>query len=224
MGSRLAGKRILVTDALRFMGPALTAGFAEEGAEIVADSRDQRDPAAAGATVAAAGRIDVLVANLAADNPRTAAVDTSDDQWLAMYDALVHPLHRLLRAALPQMISRRQGKILVIGSASALRVQPNWSAYASARAAQLAYVRAVAIEAAPHNVQVNAIAQAFVENPTYFSPDYVQTPELKERLRQVPLGRLATGGEDAKLATYLVSDESDFMVGQVIAFAGGWHI
>lgn len=224
MTARLAGKRILVTQPARFMGPALIEGLAEEGAEVLADDRDQRDPSAAQAAIAAAGRVDVLIANLAAANPRTAAVDTSDAQWIGMFDALVHPLHRLVRAVLPQMISRRSGKILVIGSASALRVQPNWSAYASARAAQLAYVRAVAVEAAPHNVQVNAIAQAFVENPDYFPPDYVETPELRERLHQVPLGRLATGREDAKLATYLVSDESDFMVGQVIAFAGGWHI
>ncbi len=68
------------------------------------------------------------------------------------------------------MIARRKGKIVVMGSASALRGMPNYSAYGSARGAQLAYVQDVGTEVAPHNVQVNAIAQTFVENPTYFRP------------------------------------------------------
>ena len=141
-----------------------------------------------------------------------------------MYDRMVHPLHRLFRAVLPQMIERRAGKILVMGSASTLRVMPNWSSYSSARGAQLAYMRAAAIEVARHNVQINAIAQTFVENPIYFSPEYIETAELQDRLRQVPLGRLAKPEEDVFLATYLVSDESDFVIGQAITFAGGWHI
>lgn len=224
MPSRLDGRRILVTDAARFMGPALMKGLGEAGAEVIADTRDLRAPAAAAEAVAAAGRIDGVVANLAAVNPRKAVVDMSDDEWGEMYDVMVHPLHRLFRAALPQMIARRSGKLLVMGSAATQRVQPNWSSYGSARGAQLAYMRAVAVEVAPHNVQVNAIAQSFVENPVYFSPEYIKTPELQERLRQVPLGRLAKPEEDAFLAAFLLSGESDFIVGQAISFAGGWHI
>lgn len=224
MGRRLVGKRILITDAANFMGPALREGFEAEGATVIADTRDLRAPEAAAAMVKDSGHVDALVANLAAVNPRTSVIDTTDDQWAEMYDIMVHPLHRIVRAVLPQMTARRKGKILVMGSASTLRVMPNWSAYSSARGAQLAYVRAAAIEVAPHNVQINAIAQSFVENPVYFSPEYIKTPELQERLRQVPLGRLASAQEDAHLATFLVSDESDFLVGQVIPFAGGWYI
>lgn len=224
MPAELDGKRILVTDAERFMGPALVAGLSDAGAEVIADTRDQQTLHAAAASVAAAGRIDGLVANLAAVNPRKSVVETTDKDWAEMYDVMVHPLHRLFRAALPQMIARRSGKILVMGSASAQRVQPNWSSYSSARGAQLSYMRAAAVEAAPHNVQINAIAQSFVENPVYFSPEYIRTPELQERLRQVPLGRLARPEEDVALAAFLLSSESDFIVGQAISFAGGWHI
>ena len=136
----------------------------------------------------------------------------------------MHPLHRLVRAVMPQMIERRQGKIIVMGSVSALRGMLNWSAYSAARGAQLAYVQAVGVEAASKNVQVNALAQGFVENPSYFPPEYVETPELQERLKSVPAGRLATAREDALFVLFLAGDESDFFVGQVFPFAGGWAI
>lgn len=81
MSGRLAGKRVVVTEADRFMGPALTKGLAEAGADVVADTRDQRHREAAKATIAEAGRVDALIANLGAINPRKSVVDTSDPEW-----------------------------------------------------------------------------------------------------------------------------------------------
>jgi 2-keto-3-deoxy-L-fuconate dehydrogenase len=224
MVKRLDGRRVVVTQADAFMGPDIGAVFSEHGAEVIADTRDLTAASAAADLIAEAGRVDVLVANLAAVNPRKAAHETTDDEWRDMFAVMVDPLHRLVGAVLPQMIERRQGKVVVMGSASALRGMSNWSAYSSARGAQLGYVQAVGVEVAPHNIQVNAIAQTFVENPSYFSPEYVATEEFKRRLEDVPAGRLATGREDAQLALFLASDESDFLVGQVIPFAGGWVV
>jgi 2-keto-3-deoxy-L-fuconate dehydrogenase len=97
------------------------------------------------------------------------------------------------------------------------------STYSAARGAQLAYVQAVGVEVAPHNVQVNAIAQNFVENPTYFGPEVTGQPDKLARVvRNVPAGRLARSEESAKLCVFLACDESDFFCGQVIPFAGGW--
>lgn len=224
MGSieRLAGRRVVVTQTSAFMGPDLVDLFGREGATLVADDRDLTVPGAAEALIAEAGHVDVLVANLAVEQPRTSVLATDEATFRAMYEAMVYPLHRLVRAVLPQMIERRRGKIVVMGSASALRGMPNYSAYGSARGAQLAYVQDVGVEVAPHNVQVNAIAQTFVENPTYFPPAYQATPEFKERIRGAPIGRLAKGWEAAALALFLAGDESDFFVGQVFPFAGGW--
>jgi 2-keto-3-deoxy-L-fuconate dehydrogenase len=120
------------------------------------------------------------------------------------------------------MIARRRGKIVVVSSASGLKGMPNYSAYGTARGAQLAYVQDVGTEVAPHNVQVNAIAQTFVENATYFPPSYQATAEFKERIKGAPLGRLAHGWESAALALFLAGGESDFFVGQVFPFSGGW--
>jgi NAD(P)-dependent dehydrogenase (short-subunit alcohol dehydrogenase family) len=136
---------------------------------------------------------------------------------------MVDPLPRLARAVLPQMIERRAGKILVMGSAAALRGQKRTSTYSAARGAQLAWMQAVAIEVAPHGVQVNAIAQNLVDNPTYFPPEVQAKPAFQERIkREVPLGRLVSAREDALFAAYLCSQAADCFVGQVFPVCGGW--
>jgi 2-keto-3-deoxy-L-fuconate dehydrogenase len=223
LAESLKGRRVLVTQARDFMGPALCAAFHAHGAEVVADAGDLVAPARPAALVEASGRIDVLVANLACPAPSTAAVDVSDAEWASVFDHVVHPLPRLCRAVLPQMLERRAGKIIVMGSASALRGMRRASTYSAARGAQLAYVRALGVEVAPSNVQVNAIAQNFVDNPTYFPPEVQQLEKFQKRLAaEVPVGRLATPEEDAMLAVFLACDEVRFMVGQSIPFAGGW--
>lgn len=219
----LLGKRVLITQADAFMGPVLCEVFAEQGATVIASTESLIDPAAAAAIVAAAGPIDVLVANLALPRPTTAAVDVAESEWRDLFAALVDPLPRLLRAALPQMIERRAGKILLMGSASALRGIKHASTYSAARGAQLAYVQAVGVEVAEHNVQVNAIAQNFVDNPTYFPAALQADPRFQERLhREVPLGRLVGAREDAAFAAYLCSDAANCFVGQVFPVCGGW--
>jgi len=223
MQNALAGKRVLITQSSEFMGPALCRVFEEQGAEVVASTEDLAPPSSAEEVVGAAGQVDVLVANLALAAPSTPAVDVDDDEWRRVFAALVDPLPRLVRAAAPQMIARRRGKILVIGSASALRGMKRASSYSAARGAQLAYVQAVGVELAPHHVQVNAIAQNFVDNPTYFPSEVQADPRFRERLaREVPLGRLVSPEEDALFAAYLCSSAADCFVGQVFPVSGGW--
>jgi 2-keto-3-deoxy-L-fuconate dehydrogenase len=223
MHNALVGKRVLVTQASEFMGPALCEVFAEQGAAVLASEADLAEPDAAAQTVAEAGHIDVLVANLALRAPTTPAIYVTEAEWSSVFAALVEPLSRLVRAAAPAMIARRAGKVLVIGSASALRGMKRASTYSAARGAQLAYVQAVGVELAPHNVQVNAIAQNFVDNPTYFPSEVQNNPRFQERLaREVPLGRLVAAREDALFAAYLCSDAADCFVGQVFPVSGGW--
>ena len=102
MGSRLRGRRILLTEASDFMGPAVAELFAEEGADLIADTSDLTHPERPEKLVREAGRVDVLVANLSIPNPRALAHETTDEQWASVFDRLVHPLHRLVRAVLPQ--------------------------------------------------------------------------------------------------------------------------
>ncbi len=219
----LADKRVLITQADAFMGPALCEAFAARGATVIASTDSLVDPTAPLAIVEAAGRVDVLVANLAIPAPTTPALEVNEDEWRAVFAALVDPLPRLCRAVLPQMVARGAGKIVVMGSASALRGMKRASTYSAARGAQLAYVQALGVEMAPHHVQVNAIAQNFVDNPTYFPPEVQANPRFQERLqREVPLGRLVAAGEDAAFCAYLASAAADCFVGQVFPMCGGW--
>ena len=219
----LSGKRVLVTQSTDFMGPALCEVLAEQGAEVVRSERALSEPGDAEAVVRDAGGIDVLVANLALKAPSTPVDAVDDAEWREVFAALVDPLPRLVRAAVPGMRERGGGRILVIGSASALRGMKRASTYSAARGAQLAYVQAVGVELAPLKIQVNAIAQNFVDNPTYFPPEVQANPRFQERLaREVPLGRLVSAREDAMFAAYLCSDAAGCFVGQVFPVCGGW--
>ena len=219
----LLGKRVLITQADVFMGPVLCEVFADHGATVIGSTAALLSAGAPATVVAAAGHVDVLIANLAIPAPTTVATAVTEEEWNDTFAALVHPLSRLFRAVLPSMIARRAGKILVMGSASALRGMKRASTYSAARGAQLAYVQAVGVEVAPHNVQVNAIAQNFVDNPTYFPPDVQANPRFQERLkREVPLGRLVGAKEDAEFAAYLCGESADCFVGQVFPVCGGW--
>ena len=223
MNQSLKGKRILVTQAGEFMGPTLCDVLREHGAEVIASAAPLTEPDAAASVVASAGRIDVLVANLALLAPATLAVEVTDTEWQHTFAALVDPLPRLVRAAVPAMIAQGHGKVLVIGSASALRGMRRASTYSAARGAQLAYVQAVGVELAQQNIQVNAIAQNFVDNPTYFPAEVQRNPRFQERLkREVPLGRLVSAREDAAFAAYLCSEAANCFVGQVFPVCGGW--
>ena len=221
----LAGKRILVTHADAFMGPVLCEVFREHGATVIASTLSLLAPDEPAHLLAEAGRVDVLVANLAIEAPTTPVTDADDREWGMVFDALVAPLPRLVRAVLPQMIERRSGKILLMGSSSALRGIKRASSYSAARGAQLAYVQSAGVELAAHNIQINAIAQNFVDNPTYFPPEVQANPRFQERLkREVPLGRLVGAREDAEFAAYLCGESANCFVGQVFPVCGGWVV
>jgi 2-keto-3-deoxy-L-fuconate dehydrogenase len=223
IGDSLNGRRVLITQAGEFMGPVLAEVFREHGALVIADERSLEDPAAAGQAVEQAGQVDVLIANLGVPAPSTRAHEVEDAEWRHVFANIVDPLPRLARAVLPGMLERRRGKIVVMGSATALRGQKRTSSYAAARGSQLSWVRAVGAEVAPSGVQVNLIAQNFIENPMYYGPEVQALPAFQERLRrEVPAGRLGTAREDALFAVFLASDEVSFFAGQAFPFAGGW--
>ena len=221
----LQAQRIVVTQADVFMGPALCQALAAHGAEVLSDTRDLSAVDAPLRMVQQHGPVDVLLVNLAVPAPSTPVGNVDEDEWQHMFNTMVHPLQRLVKAVLPQMQDRGRGKILVMGSASALRGMKRASSYSAARGAQLAYVQAIGVELAPMNIQVNAIAQNFVDNPTYFPPQVQADPRFIERLkREVPLGRLVKPQEDAEFAAYLCSSKADCFVGQVFPVSGGWAV
>ncbi len=221
----LKGRRVLVTQSTTFVGPALCDVLAARGAEVIANAERLDEPGAAERVVGAAGTIDALLINLGIPAASTPAAEVGDAEWRGAFAAMVDPLPRLARAVLPQMIARRSGKIVVLGSAAALRGQNRTSSYSAARGAQLAWAQAVGVEVARHDVQVNALAFNFVDTPTYFPPEVKANPRFQDRLkREVPLGRLVAAREAAEFAAYLCSAAADCFVGQVFPVSGGWVV
>lgn len=173
--------------------------------------------------VAARGRLDVLVNNNAPKHLGKALHEIADEEWEHMFHSLVTELFYTTKAALKQMIPARRGKIVNIASSGGLDPYLGpFTAYCAARGAVVILTKALGREVAPHNIQVNAIAQNWVENPSYFPEERITKPDFLERLKKaVPLGRLAKPWEQAKLAVFLASDDSDFLCGTVIPFTGG---
>jgi len=248
---KLTGKVALITNVHHFMGPAITEEFAREGASLALHDRDEAalgpmaamgermgrevlavsgDLARPGeadrvveAVVARFGRLDVLVNNSAFPSTPSPVESLTDAVWREMMSRLLDEPFFCIRAALKVMRPARRGKIINMSSAAAFPGLPNYAAYSAARAGVNGLTKAVGREVAPDGIQVNAIAQNYVENPTYFPPALTRDPEkLARMVRHVPAGRLARGEESARLAVYLASEDADFFVGQVIPFAGGW--
>ena len=224
MPGRLDGKRVLVTSADDFMGPAIAELFRVEGADVIADTDPLIDPAGPAELMARVGVVDAIVANFDIPAYGARVTDIEDGPWLDGFDAMVHPLMRLVRATTPSMIEAGGGAIVAMTSSSPLRrMSPQAISYVTARAAQNAFVRSAGHELARHNIRLNAIAQNFVENDTYYPPSIQQNPKFIQRLEQdVPARRLGEGDETAELALFLASEQSSFIFGQIISQDGGW--
>lgn len=219
---QLSAKKVLVTSADQYMGPAIADLFEQQGASVTRDigvCYDKQDVI----RLFADDVPDIMVANLSKP-PLPAQVDAiTDGQWQELFDALVHPLMCLVRGVAGPMKKRGHGKIIAVTSAAPLRGIPHASAYCAARGAQNSFVRAVGLELAKANVQVNAIAQNYVRNNTYYPDDMLEKDSFKSHLQQmVPSKTVAQSRETAQLALYLAGPHSTHMVGQVIPFAGGW--
>ena len=230
MTGRLDGRRVLVTHADRYLGPPVVDLFRAEGAEVIAAEADLIGPDEAEQLVVETGRIDVLVANFA--GPRevmpvtgmmVGATEFTDEAMQGYLDALVWPLLRVVRATLPQMMDRRSGKIVAATSSTPIRAIPGLSTYSAARGAQNAFLQVVGAEAAPYNVQVNALGVAHIENNMYYTEQMLADSSVRGAFEaEIPAGRLGRGHEAAELALALATGASDFLAGQVIPISGGW--
>ena len=218
----LVDKRVLVTRSDAYMGPAMVERFESAGAVVVADQRSLTSPGAVEGLLDDVGPVDVLIANLDAPADVMAAVAIEDESWMVAFDELVHPLMRLIRGVLPPMLEQGRGKIVAVTSSTPLRPIAPVTAYATARGAQHVLVQHIGVEVASRGVNINAIAQNFVQNPAYYPPGVLEDERMRRWIERTnPSGRLAEPWESAELAVFLAGRGSDFLYGQVIPFAGG---
>lgn len=176
--------------------------------------------------LAAFGTIDVLVNNAGIGRTRDPSdqlllttVDLTDDDWHKMLATHLDATFYCTREALKVMIPRKSGRIINQGSIAGTAGLPFVSNYCAAKGGIISFTKSVALEVAKYNVLVNAIAPGFIETPMT-AP---MPPESREWvIRSTPLGRFGQPRDIAAAALYLASEDSSFMVGQVISPNGGW--
>jgi len=241
MDLRLKGRAAIVTGASRGIGLAVTRALVAEGVHVTAGALkssaeldelagaglvrvvevDLADPGGPARLVAAAGdRIDILV-NSAAIILRKPIEEVTDEEWTAIMDVNLHGIFLCSQAVGVEMIKRKQGKIINISSNVSQVLQPLRGVYAVSKAGVSHLTKVMALEWAPHSINVNAIAPA----PTLTSLNrkyFEDHPEdLKERIRSIPLGRMGSPQDYVGTAVLLASKASDFMTGQTIFVDGG---
>ncbi len=126
-------------------------------------------------------------------------------------------LTRLVTAIIRPMMRARSGRIISIGSITALHGVPGNSIYASTKGAALSYMRTLAVELAPKGITANTIAPGFVDTDLLnLYADHRETIE-----KQIPVGRYAQPAEVAELVRYLLSPEAAYVSGSVVPIDGG---
>jgi NAD(P)-dependent dehydrogenase (short-subunit alcohol dehydrogenase family) len=177
--------------------------------------------------IAAFGTIDVLVNNAGIGRTRDASaevellntVDLTDDDWHKMIATHMDATFYCTREALKVMIPKKSGHIINQGSIAGTAGLPFVSNYCAAKAGIIGFTKSVALEVAKHGVVVNAIAPGFIDTPMT-APMSAEARDWV--ISNTPIGHFGEPSDIANAALYLASDDSKFMIGQVISPNGGW--
>jgi NAD(P)-dependent dehydrogenase (short-subunit alcohol dehydrogenase family) len=170
-------------------------------------------------------RLDLLVNNAGINvlvEGRVPIQDFSEDDWDKIIDVDLKGVFLCSKAASQQMIKQGRGKIINISSVVGIVPLRLQSAFAAAKAGVINLTRAMALELAPHKINVNAIApgSTLTEGTTVlFYSDHKKTEKI---LSSIPLKRVGTPRDIANAALFLASEDSDYITGNVLVVDGGW--
>jgi NAD(P)-dependent dehydrogenase (short-subunit alcohol dehydrogenase family) len=248
---RLDGKVALISGGGTGIGAATARLFAREGASVVVTGRrpepieavaaevkglavagDTTNPSHATEAVAAAvatfGGLDVLVANAGIGFGGSVG-DVTDDHWQRTLDVNLTGPMVLTRAAVPAMLERGGGSVVLVASVNGLVGTTDSAAYGTSKAGLLGLARSIAVDYGPRGIRANALC-----------PGWVVTPMADEEMDElgaamgigrqeaydlattdVPLRRAATAEEIASCCLFLASEESSIVTGAVLVADGG---
>ena len=178
--------------------------------------------AAVAATVAAHGRLDVLV-NAAGVITRSDAEGTTDDEWHRVMSTNVDGLFRASRAALPAIRAAGGGTIIIISSTIGLGGGAGLAAYCASKGAVTNLTRAMALDHAAEGIRVNAVCPGAVDPRMLYSEGSGTVEEVRAKhLPDIPEGRIPDGSEVAELVAFLADDRSRHITGANISIDGGY--
>ncbi|PIW29745.1 MAG: short-chain dehydrogenase [Rhodospirillales bacterium CG15_BIG_FIL_POST_REV_8_21_14_020_66_15] len=222
------GAKVVISSRKAEACEAVAAAINEENAERpgeamaipcnVSDTAQLK--ALVGRTIAAWGRIDILVCNAAVNPYHGPMADIDDGAWDKILQVNVTNVLKLCNLVLPDMAKRRDGSVILISSVGGLKGSVNLGAYAVSKAADMQLARNLAVEWGPHNIRANAIAPGLVK--TDFARALWEDPEARARAEEAyPLGRLGEPEDIAGTAVLLASGAGSFITGQTIVVDGG---
>jgi NAD(P)-dependent dehydrogenase (short-subunit alcohol dehydrogenase family) len=246
----LTGKVALVTGAGRGMGYEIALALAAYGADVAVCSRTPAELEKAGDAIRALGRralvvptditkipaitamvekavnefghIDILVNNAGINIPQS-AVDVTEEAWDRVININLKGLFFCAQAVGKVMIRQKSGKIINISSQTGTVAIPQRAAYCSSKGAVNQLTKLLALEWAPHHINVNAVAPTFIETP-FSAPMFKNEDFHRYVLSNIPLGRVGKPSDVTGAVIYLASPASDLVTGHILLVDGGWTI
>jgi 3-oxoacyl-[acyl-carrier protein] reductase len=237
------GRKAVVTGGARGIGRAVVEALVASGAEVAIWDRDRElaertaaelgvgveavavditDYAAVEAardrTLAAFGRIDVLVNNAGIAGPNATTWDYALDEWRRVFAINVDGTFHCCRAVVPGMIERGYGRIVNVASIAGKEGNPNAPAYSASKAAVIGLTKSLAKEVAKHDIAVNAVTPAAAKTDMF---DELTQEFIDYMLSKIPRGRFVAVEEVAAIILFAASADCAFTTGSIFDISGG---
>ena len=244
---RLKNKNIIVTAAAQGIGRATALMFAKEGAAVIATDineeklselseenneikthkLDATNKTEVEKFCSSVDNVDVLFHAVGFVHHGT-LMDCDDDEFTRSINVNVYSAYLMSYNLVPKMLNKGKGNIIIVSSAASnVKGAPNRFIYGTTKAALNGFVKALAMDYVKKGIRCNAILPGTVETPSWEGRVNMADDPKKARedfIARQAMGRLAQPDEIASFATYLASDESDFVTGTLNLIDGGWTL